>query len=98
MGYHSFSRAENNTLVNLLATWATIEVVSGEALVNGCRRDASFQQKIGYVQQQDVHRLETPTLREVSQFSASFPPLSEHLPTTPQIPTQHHVPSSVGLS
>jgi ATP-binding cassette subfamily G (WHITE) protein 2 (PDR) len=37
--------------------------------VSGHSRDASFQRKIGYVQQQDLH-LETSTVREALQFSA----------------------------
>jgi ATP-binding cassette, subfamily G (WHITE), member 2, PDR len=38
-------------------------------LVNGQSRDASFQQKTGYVQQQDLH-LPTSTVREALTFSA----------------------------
>lgn len=44
-------------------------VVSGNICVNGTPRDASFQRRVGYVQQQDVH-LETSTIREALQFSA----------------------------
>lgn len=44
-------------------------VVSGEMLVDGRERDASFQRKTGYVQQQDLH-LETSTVREALEFSA----------------------------
>lgn len=46
-------------------------VVSGNICVNGTPRDASFQRRVGYVQQQDVH-LETSTIREALQFSALF--------------------------
>lgn len=44
-------------------------VVTGEMLVDGMQRDASFQRKTGYVQQQDLH-LATTTLREALRFSA----------------------------
>jgi ATP-binding cassette, subfamily G (WHITE), member 2, PDR len=44
-------------------------VVSGEMLVDGRQRDASFQRKTGYVQQQDLH-LSTSTVREALNFSA----------------------------
>jgi ATP-binding cassette, subfamily G (WHITE), member 2, PDR len=37
--------------------------------VNGHQRDASFQRKTGYVQQQDLH-LQTSTVREALEFSA----------------------------
>ncbi len=63
------SGAGKTTLLDVLATRATIGVVSGEALVDGRPRDASFQRKTGYVQQQDLH-LETSTVREALQFSA----------------------------
>lgn len=51
------------------ATRATVGIVSGEALVDGRPRDASFQRKTGYAQHQDLH-LETSTVREALQFSA----------------------------
>jgi len=44
-------------------------VVTGEILVDGEQRDASFQRKTGYVQQQDLH-LPTSTVREALTFSA----------------------------
>lgn len=44
-------------------------VVTGEMLVDGTQRDASFQRSTGYVQQQDLH-LSTSTVREALQFSA----------------------------
>ena len=44
-------------------------VVSGEMFVDGQLRDASFQRKTGYVQQQDLH-LSTSTVREALNFSA----------------------------
>lgn len=44
-------------------------VVSGDMLVDGRIRDAGFQRKTGYVQQQDLH-LPTCTVREALTFSA----------------------------
>lgn len=67
--HQGVSGAGKTTLLDVLATRATIGVVSGEALVDGRSRDASFQRKTGYVQQQDLH-LETSTVREALQFSA----------------------------
>jgi ABC-type multidrug transport system ATPase subunit len=44
-------------------------VITGSMLVDGRERDASFQRKTGYVQQQDLH-LSTTTVREALNFSA----------------------------
>jgi ABC-type multidrug transport system ATPase subunit len=44
-------------------------VITGDMLVDGHPRTASFQRKTGYVQQQDLH-LETTTVREALNFSA----------------------------
>ena len=44
-------------------------VISGDMLVDGQPRDASFQRKTGYAQQQDLH-LSTSTVREALNFSA----------------------------
>ncbi|KAI8586359.1 ABC-2 type transporter-domain-containing protein [Geranomyces variabilis] len=63
------SGAGKTTLLDCLATRVTMGVVSGEMLVDGKPRDASFQRKTGYVQQQDLH-LETTTVREALNFSA----------------------------
>ena len=63
------SGAGKTTLLDVLATRDTIGVASGEALVDGCRRDISFQRKTGYAQQQDIH-LETTTVREALRFNA----------------------------
>jgi len=46
------SGAGKTTLLDVLATRVTMGVVSGEMLVDGRMRDASFQRKTGYVQQQ----------------------------------------------
>ncbi|OAL54233.1 BcATRO, ABC transporter [Pyrenochaeta sp. DS3sAY3a] len=63
------SGAGKTTLLDVLASRATLGVISGEMFVDGQQRDASFQRKTGYVQQQDLH-LETSTVREALNFSA----------------------------
>jgi ATP-binding cassette, subfamily G (WHITE), member 2, PDR len=63
------SGAGKTTLLDVLATRVTMGVITGEMLVDGRLRDASFQRKTGYVQQQDLH-LETTTVREALNFSA----------------------------
>ena len=63
------SGAGKTTLLDVLATRVTMGVVTGEMLVDGYQRDASFQRKTGYVQQQDLH-LQTSTVREALRFSA----------------------------
>ena len=55
--------------MDLLASRVKTGVVSGNVCVNGSPRDPSFQRRVGYVQQQDVH-LETSTIREALRFSA----------------------------
>ena len=44
-------------------------VVSGDTRIDGKPTDSSFQHRVGYVQQQDVH-LNTMTVREALEFSA----------------------------
>ncbi|KAL3418763.1 ABC transporter cdr4 [Phlyctema vagabunda] len=63
------SGAGKTTLLDCLATRVTMGVITGDMLVDGYRRDASFQRKTGYVQQQDLH-LSTTTVREALNFSA----------------------------
>lgn len=63
------SGAGKTTLLDVLATRKTVGVIGGEMLVDGRLRDASFQRKTGYVQQQDLH-LQTTTVREALNFSA----------------------------
>lgn len=63
------SGAGKTTLLDCLATRVTMGVITGEMLVDGRPRDASFQRKTGYVQQQDLH-LSTSTVREALNFSA----------------------------
>jgi ATP-binding cassette subfamily G (WHITE) protein 2 (PDR) len=61
--------AGKTSLLDVLANRVTVGVVTGQMLVDGRPRDASFQRKTGYVQQQDLH-LETSTVREALRFSA----------------------------
>ncbi|KAK2029665.1 ABC-2 type transporter [Colletotrichum zoysiae] len=63
------SGAGKTTLLDALASRLSTGVVSGEMLIDGAPRDASFQQKTGYVKQQDQH-LVTSTVREALTFSA----------------------------
>ncbi|KAK8169282.1 ABC-2 type transporter-domain-containing protein [Phyllosticta citrichinensis] len=63
------SGAGKTTLLDVLATRVTMGVITGNAFVDGRQRDASFQRKTGYVQQQDLH-LSTTTVREALNFSA----------------------------
>lgn len=63
------SGAGKTTLLDVLARRKSVGVVTGNILVNGQPLDKSFQRKIGYVQQQDLH-LETSTVRETLRFSA----------------------------
>ena len=63
------SGAGKTTLLDVLATRVTMGVVSGETMINGSPTDTSFQHRVGYVQQQDLH-LHTMTVREALRFSA----------------------------
>ncbi|TVY38692.1 ZEB2-regulated ABC transporter [Lachnellula occidentalis] len=63
------SGAGKTTLLDVLATRTTMGVITGGMFVDGRERDASFQRKTGYVQQQDLH-LSTSTVREALSFSA----------------------------
>jgi ABC-type Mn2+/Zn2+ transport system ATPase subunit len=63
------SGAGKTTLLDVLATRTTMGVITGSIFVDGRERDASFQRKTGYVQQQDLH-LSTTTVREALNFSA----------------------------
>lgn len=63
------SGAGKTTLLDCLADRTSMGVITGEMLVDGHLRDASFQRKTGYVQQQDLH-LQTTTVREALNFSA----------------------------
>ncbi|PGH10327.1 hypothetical protein GX51_00084 [Blastomyces parvus] len=63
------SGAGKTTLLDVLASRVTIGIVSGDTMINGKLTDTSFQHKVGYVQQQDLH-LSTATVREALQFSA----------------------------
>ena len=48
------SGAGKTTLLDVLATRTTMGVITGSMLVDGRERDASFQRKTGYVQQQGM--------------------------------------------
>ncbi|CAG9983989.1 unnamed protein product [Clonostachys byssicola] len=61
--------AGKTSLLNALAGWTMTGTVSGDILINGLKRNHSFQRKLGYVQQDDNH-LPTSTVREALQFSA----------------------------
>ncbi|KAF7549921.1 hypothetical protein G7Z17_g6054 [Cylindrodendrum hubeiense] len=63
------SGAGKTTLLDCLADRTSMGVITGDILVDGKPRDASFQRKTGYVQQQDLH-LSTTTVREALNFSA----------------------------
>lgn len=56
-------------MLDVLASRSNVGVVYGETFVDGCIKDISFQRKVGYVQQKDLH-LSTMTVREALQFSA----------------------------
>lgn len=63
------SGAGKTTLLDCLADRTSMGDTSGQILVDDEPRDASFQRKTGYVQQQDLH-LSTTTVREALNFSA----------------------------
>ncbi|KAJ3897843.1 hypothetical protein F5879DRAFT_1012847 [Lentinula edodes] len=63
------SGAGRTTLLDTLASRVMMSVVTGNMFVDGQQRDESFQRKMGYVQQQDLH-LQTSTVREALIFSA----------------------------
>lgn len=61
--------AGKTTLLDVLADRTSTGIITGDVLVNGRPRDSSFQRRMGYVQQDDVH-LYTATVREALEFSA----------------------------
>ncbi|TVY84383.1 ZEB2-regulated ABC transporter [Lachnellula suecica] len=61
--------AGKTTLLDVLADRASFGTTTGDICIDGVLRDASFQRKIGYAQQEDIH-LPTATVREALQFSA----------------------------
>ncbi|KAI2828074.1 hypothetical protein CBS133816_5818 [Aspergillus niger] len=65
----SLNSTQKTELLRVLAQRTTIGAVSGDILFSNCLLSPSFQRKIGYVQQQDIH-LETATVREALRFSA----------------------------
>lgn len=67
--FQGVSGAGKTTLLDVLATRVTMGVVSGDTRIDGRPTDSSFQHRVGYVQQQDLH-LNTTTVREALEFSA----------------------------
>lgn len=66
------SGAGKTTLLNVLAQrMGEAGIVTSNPKINGADLDESFQQRTGYVQQQDIHLAEM-TVREAFQFSASL--------------------------
>lgn len=61
--------AGKTTLLNVLASRTTTGVISGDILVGGRARHASFQRQTGFVQQADIHT-PTSTVREALRFAA----------------------------
>lgn len=61
--------AGKTTLLDVLADRTSSGTATGKICIDGVLRDASFQRKIGYAQQEDIH-LATATVREALQFSA----------------------------
>lgn len=68
------SGAGKTTLLDCLADRRDgVGILTGDMLIDGKLRGASFQRKTGYAQQQDLH-LETSTVREVcGHHNSSFP-------------------------
>ncbi|KAI1432769.1 ABC-2 type transporter-domain-containing protein [Xylaria sp. CBS 124048] len=65
------SGAGKTTLLDVLANRADFGIPSGIVGIGGKERNASFQRRIGYAQQDDIH-LSTSTVREALEFSASL--------------------------
>ncbi|KAL5319451.1 hypothetical protein ACEPPN_012505 [Leptodophora sp. 'Broadleaf-Isolate-01'] len=63
------SGAGKTTLLDVLASRKTVGIIGGDMLVDDRIKDASFQRRTGYAQQQDLH-LQTSTVREALSFSA----------------------------
>ncbi|KAI0188150.1 ABC-2 type transporter-domain-containing protein [Xylaria flabelliformis] len=61
--------AGKTSLLDVLARRITVGKATGSVYINGKLRDASFQRRMGYVQQDDIH-LASSTVREALEFSA----------------------------
>ena len=83
------SGAGKTTLLDVLATRVTMGIVSGNTHIDGRSTDASFQHRVGYVQQQDLH-LNTQTVREALEFSALLRQSSE-IPRKEKLAYVEHV-------
>lgn len=66
--------------------------MTGETLINGRPTDSSFQHRVGYVKQQDLH-LETMTVREAVEFSA----LLRQPASVPRVDKLRHVDRVVAM-
>ena len=65
------SGAGKTTLLNVLAGRSKIGTLSGDLAIDGQLLPKSFQGRMGYVQQEDVH-LPTQTVREALQMTAAL--------------------------
>ncbi|EXL73642.1 hypothetical protein FOPG_11102 [Fusarium oxysporum f. sp. conglutinans race 2 54008] len=83
------SGAGKTTLLDVLATRVTMGVVSGNTHIDGLATDSSFQHRVGYVQQQDLH-LTTMTVREALEFSALLRQSAE-IPRSEKLAYVEHV-------
>ncbi|KAF4624221.1 hypothetical protein G7Y89_g13953 [Cudoniella acicularis] len=63
------SGAGKTTFLDVLANRATFGTASGEIFVGQSPRDSSFQRRVGYVQQEDLHP-PAATVRETLELSA----------------------------
>ncbi|KAF3054949.1 ATP-binding cassette transporter CGR1 [Daldinia childiae] len=63
------SGAGKTTLLDVLANRASSGTASGDVFIGNSPRDSSFQRRVGYVQQEDVHP-PMATVRETLQLSA----------------------------
>ncbi|KAG9242225.1 pleiotropic drug resistance protein, ABC superfamily [Calycina marina] len=63
------SGAGKSTLLNALAQRQRSGQLTGEMLLNGRKLDASFQKRVGFCEQMDIHD-ESSTIREALEFSA----------------------------
>ncbi len=67
--FQGVTGAGKTTLPDVLVNRASFGIARGAVCIDGQERDASFQRKIGYAQQDDIH-LSTATVREALEFSA----------------------------
>ena len=63
------STVGKTTLLNLLANRTSFGVISGKIIFDDQYNDKSFERRVGFAQQQDIH-LSNATVRETLTFSA----------------------------